>query len=255
MIRFVSPTARAQAVAHALDALGPAEAVAPDVCLVLGGDGTMLRAIHAHGEARAFFGVNCGRLGFLMNDLAGEPAVIARHVWETLATEAWRPYRFPMLPVVARAPTGDLIRERAVNDVVLERSSGQTVHLRVAVDDEVIVDRLVCDGIIVATPLGSTGYSFSAGGPASHPQLHAIHLTAICPHRPRLAPLVLPETSRLQVTVLDAVTRPAHLVVDGGQVEGAVDTIEVSGGGPAVTLGFLDAHDFTVTMIRKLLQP
>lgn len=255
MLRHVSPNRRAQEVATALDALGPMDEVAPDVCLVLGGDGTMLRAIHARPGVRAFFGVNCGRMGFLMNDLEGDAGAIARQVQRLLVADDWRPYRFPMLPMRGGMVAGDVAVEHAVNDLVLERSTGQTCHLRVAVDEVTIVDRLVCDGIIVATPLGSTGYSFSAGGPASHPQLHATHLTAICPHQPRLPPLVLPESACVQVSVLETATRPAHLVVDGLRLEGAVQTLEVAGPRPSVTLGFVDAHDFTATMVRKLLHP
>ena len=85
----------------------------------------------------------------------------------------------------------------------VERQVGQTCHLRVTVDDVEVVGRMVCDGIVAATALGSTAYSFSAGGPAAHRCVRAIQLTAICPHTPRLAPLMLPPASRVRVEVLD----------------------------------------------------
>lgn len=253
-MRVVSaPSERAQAALAALTAVGPVDAVAPGLCLVLGGDGTMLRAIHAHPDATAFLGVNCGRLGFLMNDVEGDPAQVVATVLDALRADAWMGYRFPRLSVRVEAADGGLA-DLAVNDVYLERTTGQTCHLRVTVDGVVVVERLVCDGIIVATPLGSTAYSFSAGGPASHPLVHALHLTAICPHSPRLAPLVLPAHSRVSVEVLEPDRRPARVVVDGAQSVDAVG-LEVRGEGPPVTLGFLAGHDFTATMIRKILHP
>ncbi len=232
------------------------------VCVVLGGDGTMLRAIARYGAGPVYFGVNFGRLGFLMND----PAALARAagVPDAQALDAgmiaalvrgggWHAPGFPRLAMEAVDAAGVVHSGRAINDVYVERERGQTCHLRVTVDGVEVVERMVCDGLIVATALGSTAYSVSAGGPAAHPLLRALHLTAICPHSPRLPPLVLPESSVVAVEVLDAERRPARVVVDGSQT-GDVRRVEVRGGTDEVRIAFLEGHDFVGAMVAKVLR-
>jgi NAD+ kinase len=251
LIRVLSDSPRAVAVAEAVDGLAPS--LPEDLCLVLGGDGTMLRAIHDHGGEWRYFGVNCGYLGFLMNDMAGEPADVARQLVDLFAAERWFTTSFPRLRARATMVDGTTLDALATNDVYVERMSGQTCHLRVVVDGVEAVSRLVCDGIIAASPLGSTAYSFSAGGPACHPLLRGIQLTAICPHAPRLAPLILPDTAVVHVEILDPERRPARAAVDGVQ-HGPVASVEVRASGEHVRLGFATGHDFTATLIRKILR-
>ena len=209
MIVHANDASRARALGAALaDLAGPA-----DLCLVLGGDGTMLRAIQKHGPGFVYFGVNCGHLGFLMNDFPGETAEVAAAVRDTVREGRWFAQAFPRLRMRADTEQG-VVESLALNDVYVERQ-GQTCHLRVTVDGVEVVRKMVADGIVAATPLGSTAYSFSAGGPAAHPLVGAIHLTAICPHIPRLAPLLLPPSSTIRVEVLDPAERPARAVADG----------------------------------------
>ncbi len=252
MIRFVNDAPRARALDAALDVSNlPAGAGPDDLCLVLGGDGTMLRAIQRHGPEFIYFGVNCGHLGFLMNDLPGSVAEVALSVGALMREGNWFVQPFPRLRARARGPDGPW-EARALNDVYIERTA-QTTHLRVTVDGVEVVRHMVADGIVAATPLGSTAYSFSAGGSAAHPLVQAIHLTPICPHIPRLAPLLLPPTSTIVVEVLDA-ERPARAVADG-VASGRVDYLEIASSGDVVRLGFCDGHDFTATLIRKILHP
>lgn len=253
MIRFAAENSRGHKLNAAFERLELPASLAPEVCLVLGGDGTMLRAIHAHGTLHSYLGINCGYLGFLMNDMAGDPDVVARNIAAVLEAEAYVTHGFPRLQMRAITPDGDEIEGVAVNDVYVERQSGQTVHLRVTVDGVEAVHRMVCDGLIAATPLGSTAYSFSAGGAAAHPLVRATQLTAICPHTPRLAPLVLPHSSRIQIHVLDATHRPARCVIDG-QPFGNVEQVDVRGAEVSVRLCFLDGHDFTRTLFAKLIR-
>jgi len=250
--RFVSPSPKAAPLAAAFDALDLRD-LPDDLCLVLGGDGTMLRAVRQYGSTRAYLGVNCGNMGFLMNDVAGEPEVVARLVTDALRAGAWTRSAFPRLRATAELATGAEVEDVAVNDVYVERTSGQTCWLRIHVDGDAAVDPLVADGLIVATPLGSTAYSFSAGGPAAHPRARATLLTAIAPHRPRLAPVVLPPGARVDVEVLDPTERPARVVVDGRQ-HGDVRHVRVRPADDDVTLGYLAGHDFTETMVRKILR-
>ncbi len=247
----VSRNPAAQAFATALRAAG-LPPLPDDLCLVLGGDGTMLQAIHAQGAAATWLGLNFGHLGFLMNDVPAAAAGVA-YVHDRLAARTWQTHSFARLSMVAQTASGP-ITGLAVNDVYVERQSGTTCHLRVWVDGHLLADRLTCDGIIVATPLGSTAYSFSAGGSVSHPLTRSIHLTAICPHTPKLAPIVLPEGARVRIEVLDAERRPARAVIDGVPRED-VRTVEVaSSPGQDVSLAFFEGHDFMRTLLRKVLR-
>lgn len=212
----------------------------------------MLRAIQRHGVDHVYFGVNCGHLGFLMNDFPGPPEEVAGAVADVIRSGRYFIQSFPRLRMCARSASGT-VEASAVNDVYVERQA-QTCHLRVTVDGVEVVRHMVADGIVAATPLGSTAYSFSAGGPAAHPLVQAIHLTAICPHIPRLSPILLPPGAHIHVEVLDADERPARAVADGVPFED-VRQVEIRSSGDAVRLAYRQGHDFTATMIRKILHP
>jgi NAD+ kinase len=251
MRRVVSKNPGATSLAAALDAAGVDALLPPELCLVLGGDGTMLHAIHEHGAEPVYLGLNCGFLGFLMNDLRADDRV--QHALSVLRAGACQQYRFPRLAMRAETAHGP-VKSLAVNDVYVERQSGHTCHLRVIIDGHVLAERVVCDGIIVATPLGSTAYNFSAGGAASHPLARSIHLTPICPHVPHLAPIVLPASARVRIEVLTPEYRPARGVVDG-RAYGDVHAVEVSGRARAdVTIAYFSGHDFTATLLHKVLR-
>lgn len=251
MLRVVSKSPAAQAFAAALDASGPPPSLPEDLCLVLGGDGTMLQAIHARGARATWLGLNFGHLGFLMNDVPAEGGV--EYVRSRLAARAWQRHPFMRLAMGGQSGAGP-VAGLAVNDVYVERQTGTTCHLRVRVDGAVLADRLVCDGIIASTPVGSTAYAFSAGGPAAHPLVRSVHLTAICPHAPKLAPLVLPASARIQVEVLDAGRRPARVVVDGVASDDVRIVDIAHDPDEDVSIAFFDGHDFTRTLLRKVLR-
>ena len=246
----VSRSPAAQRFAAALRSCGLPD-LPDDLGLVLGGDGTMLQAIHARGAGHTWLGLNFGNLGFLMNDVPAEHGV--DYVRSRLASRAWQTHGFFRLGMVAETAEGP-ITGLAVNDVYVERQTGHTCHLRVWVDDHVLAERLTCDGIIVATPLGSTAYSFSAGGSASHPLTRSLHLTAICPHAPKLAPIVLPESASVRIEVLDPQRRPARAVVDGVAREDVRQVVVAARPGEDVSLAFFDGHDFTRTLLGKVLR-
>ena len=245
------PSVRARALADAFERLAPPRELAPDLKVVLGGDGTMLHCIHQHRAQGDFFGINCGNLGFLMNDLEGESDAVVAAVVASVQSGQLRRHSFPCLQLHAQGPGGDIL-DFAVNDVYVARETGQTVHLRVTVDGVVVVSRLICDGLIAATPLGSTAYSFSAGGPAAHPLVQALQLTAICPHSPRLSPMVLPPNTVVEVEVEAPERRPALVSVDG-EDRGRVHRLTVSPAPHRVQLCFTQSHDFTGTLVRKIL--
>lgn len=219
------------------------------VVIVIGGDGFLLHTIAELGHDRTYLGLNAGRVGFLLNDVEDWARVA-----EELVTGAWRVTRFPLLSALGTDTEGHTIQATAVNDVYLERASGQTARLGLTVDGSEVVETLVADGIIVSTALGSTAYNFSAGGPACHPTLRVLAVTPICPHLPRLSPFALPVGSRIDVTVQSHEHRPVRAVADGRQVA-EVTRVSLELADHELRLAHLPEHDFTTRMVRKILHP
>ncbi len=218
------------------------------LCVVVGGDGFMLRTIRELGPAHVYLGLNAGHLGFLLNDV-GDAALVAAAIRD----HAWTARRFPRLSMTARKEDGSRVSAVAVNDLYLERATGQTAHFQVKIDGEVVVKRLICDGLLTSTALGSTAYSYSAGGVPCHPLVRALQVTPIAPHVPRLTPLVLPLTSVVELVALDTERRPVRAVADGVDL-GHVSGMRVADANSDVTLAFFQGHDFTRAMVRKILR-
>lgn len=171
-----------------------------DALLTLGGDGTLLRGARAlGGRAVPILGINLGRLGFLtscgVDDL--EPGV------ERLARGDFTAERRMTLDVRALDEAGaERQRWFALNDVVLHKGGfARMVSLHVAANGESIAS-YSADGIVVATPTGSTAYSLSAGGPIVYPTVETLLLTPICPHSLTQRPLVLPPDATIEVTLV-----------------------------------------------------
>lgn len=218
-----------------------------DLVLVLGGDGHMLACMHEHGVRRTYLGVNCGRVGFLLND-ADDDALI-----QALEDRAWTVREVNRLKLEGRTVDGKKVLDRALNDIYLERMSGQTAHLHIAVDGETIVERLVCDGVIISTALGSTAYALAAGGAACHLGLSLVQLTPIAPHSPRLPSIVLSSDCVIDVTVQHPQKRPVRAVSDGrDHIRVAQVTVRQTRG--KVKLAFLEGHHPTHALVRKLIR-
>jgi NAD+ kinase len=181
-----------------------------DLVVALGGDGTVLRAIRLVGDQRLpVLGVNLGHLGYLAqvepDDL---PAALERFVAGDYSVED----RMMLAVGIRRGPVsgGEIL---ALNDAVLEKPRpGNTVHLAVSVADRPWAT-YVGDGLIVATPTGSTAYSFSARGPILSPRLRALVVTPVSPHMAFDRSLVVAGDERVRVEVAD--DRPVALTVDG----------------------------------------
>ncbi len=217
--------------------------------LVLGGDGFLLHSIHAHGLDPIYLGLNAGRIGFLLNDVADWDRVA-----DQLTRQAWTVHDFSVLTAELQTSAGETIEVQAINDIALERSTGQTAHLELTIDDTLVVDRLVADGVIFSTALGSTAYTVSAGGPACHPSLGLLAVTPIAPHHPRLAPFLLPDRARANVRVIDAFRRPVRAVADGRTLDDIVSCSLVARDAK-VHIAWLEGPDFTERMITKILHP
>jgi len=165
--------------------------------LSVGGDGTVLRTVRALGGRRVpILGVNLGHLGFLTS-VGAEGAGAAL---EAVAAGNYEAEAYPLLE--ARVDGGEAV-DRALNDVVLGwNGTGRAARIGVDVDGERVGD-FVCDGMIVATPMGSTGHALSAGGPILHRRADALVLQPICPHTLSSRTLVLPDGSAVGMTVAE----------------------------------------------------
>lgn len=222
--------------------------VGDELTVVIGGDGFMLHTIEELGFERTYLGLNAGRIGFLLNDVKDWARTA-----DAITSRRWRVWKFPVLEARVQCADGSLHLCKAVNDVVLERQTGQTAHLRLVIDGTEVVGMLTCDGLVFATALGSTAYTFSAGGPACHPTLEILSVTAICPHTPRLAPFLLPTTATARVEVRSAERRPVRAVADGRMIEDVV-AVDLWTSGSEVQIAWFEDHDFTACMVAKILR-
>ncbi|HKJ03500.1 MAG TPA: NAD(+)/NADH kinase [Longimicrobiales bacterium] len=235
-----------------------------DLLVALGGDGTLLRGARmVQGRDIPVFGVNLGQLGFLTNTaevqleaglaqvLDGDGEVDRR---VTLQAQVFSGGA-PGAGVGPGLPKGAILH--ALNDVVVHKPGAARVtpiHLAVGEDDDLEeVGSFSADGVIVATPTGSTAYSLSAGGPIIGPDVECIVVTAICPHALTVRPLVLPATRPLTVRPLDA-SHELQMTVDGqvARILAPQDRVVISRGEHAVSLVRLPGQTFFGTMRRKL---
>jgi len=182
--------------------------------VALGGDGFMLQTLHAMLERRRIvpvFGMNLGTIGFLMNDWRLE------RLEERLARA--KPFRVSPLSMTATTIDGEQCVLPAINEVSLLRETRQTAKLEVTVNDRIVLEELVADGMLVATPAGSTAYNLSANGPILPLGSALLALTPISPFRPRRwRGAILPEKTRIGIRVLEADKRPVSAVADQREI-------------------------------------
>jgi NAD+ kinase len=194
-----------------------------DQIVALGGDGFLLQTLHAMlGRKRIVpvFGMNLGTMGFLMNEWR-ENDLEAR-------IAAAKSFEVHPLRMIAETVDGERVTSPAINEVSLLRETRQTAKLEVTVNDRVVMEELVCDGVLVATPAGSTAYNFSAQGPILPLGSGLLALTPISPFRPRRwRGAILPERAVVTFRVLDARKRPVSAVADQQEVRD-VATVSVA---------------------------
>ncbi len=190
-----------------------------DMLIALGGDGFMLQTLHSMLESRRIvpvFGMNLGTVGFLMNEWRLE------RLDQRLA--AAKAFKVNPLRMTVNTVDGEQFSIPAINEVSLLRETRQTAKLEVQVNDRAVLPELVCDGVLVATPAGSTAYNLSAHGPILPLGSGLIALTPISPFRPRRwRGAILPENTVTRFTVLDPVKRPVSAVADQREVRDVAD--------------------------------
>lgn len=183
-----------------------------DVIVALGGDGFMLTTLHStEGLPLPVYGMNCGTIGFLMNEYSEEnlPERLAQAEVAVVNPLAMR----------AEDAEGRIHTALAINEVSLLRAGPQAAKLRISIDGKVRLEELVCDGALVATPAGSTAYNYSAHGPILPIGSDVLALTAMAAFRPRRwRGALLPKTAKVRFDVLDAGKRPVMADADGRSV-------------------------------------
>jgi NAD+ kinase len=208
-----SPTSLAQGARSRLVAryadVPPEEA---DAIVCLGGDGFMLETLHRNlGRDVPVYGMNCGSVGFLMNEFGEEdlPARLGR-------AQAALLHPLRMSAVTA---TGRVEEALALNEVSLLRQLRQAAKVRITIDGRVRLPELICDGVLVSTPAGSTAYNLSAHGPIVPLSANLLPLTPISAFRPRRwRGALLPSTAEVLFEVLEADKRPVAAVADFTEV-------------------------------------
>ncbi|ENN92261.1 NAD kinase [Bartonella bovis] len=202
-----------------------------DVVVALGGDGTMLRAVRdVMNTGKPIYGMNRGSIGFLMNEFHEKKLptrVAAAHKKEI------HPLR-----MIANTECQKHIEALAINEVSLFRQSYQAAKIRISIDNKVRMEQLNCDGILVATPAGSTAYNLSVQGPILPLMAPLMALTPVSAFRPRRwHGALLPNTMTVRFDMLEANKRPVNAAADNVEVK-SVHSVIISSA-PEITASIL----------------
>lgn len=212
-----SPRPEAQdALRRLRDAYGDAGEREADIIVALGGDGHMLDSLRARmGDGKPVYGMNRGTVGFLMNDFH-EDALVDR-------ISAAEPAHIRPICMRARTVAGAIEERQAINEVSLLRQTVQTGRVRIEIDGACRMEDLACDGVLVATPAGSTAYNLSAHGPILPISARLLALTPISAFRPRRwRGALLPQTAKVRFDVLEPERRPMSASADSQEVRDVV---------------------------------
>jgi NAD+ kinase len=210
---FAADTAEARAASATLaDRFGAVEVDHADAIVALGGDGFLLETLHRFlARGVPIYGMNCGSVGFLLNDYREDdlPARVA-----AAQTVVLHPLRMR-----ATTAAGGIHDALAINEVSLLRQTRQAAKLRIAIDGIDRLAEMICDGVLVSTPAGSTAYNFSAHGPILPLGAGVLALTPISVFRPRRwRGALLPHNARIVIEVLEQPKRPVSAVADSEEV-------------------------------------
>ena len=183
--------------------------------VVLGGDGFMLQTLHGMldtGRVIPAYGLNLGTVGFLMNRFKSGKKLLER-------LNKSRAIAVDPLRMEAFTRSGQTVRCCAINEISLLRETRQTAKIEVSVNDRVRIPELACDGVLLATPAGSTAYNLSANGPILPLDSKTLALTPISPFRPRRwRGAILPDRSHVRFRVLEPEKRPVAAVADQREI-------------------------------------
>lgn len=203
-----------QKLAHRYGSTPPEQA---DVIVALGGDGLMLQTLHRHMNSSVpIYGMNCGSIGFLMNEY-DEERLLER--LEQAESSEIRP-----LHMRATTADGQVHEALAINEISVFRQTAQAAKLEIRIDGKRRMEELICDGILVATPTGSTAYNLSAHGPILPIDSPLLALTPISPFRPRhWRGALLPNTAQVKIVIREPFKRPLSAVADHTEIRSVLE--------------------------------
>ena len=218
------------------DKYGQYSLLESDIVVAIGGDGFMLEVIHkAYQLRKPVFGMKGGTLGFLMNSFDTEGLI------ERIQTAV--PQKLYPLRMQAETYAGHKVTSLAFNEVVIQRASRQAAKVKIFVDNHLRLEELVCDGVMVSTPAGSTAYNLSVSGPVLPIGSNVLALTPVSPFRPRRwRGAILPHTSEVRFEVLQHDKRPVSLTADHVEVDDIKHVIVVEEQEQAMALLYDNDH-------------
>lgn len=220
-----------------------------DVIVALGGDGFMLETLHGtFGREVAIYGMNCGTVGFLMNEFDGEDLPQRLGAAEMVCLHPLR--------MRARTRDGSHAEALAINEVALFRESRQAAKIRIQIDGVARLAELVCDGVLVATPAGSTAYNLSAHGPILPLGTPLLALTPISAFRPRRwRGALLPEGVEVRLEVLESDKRPVSATADFTEIRDVVEVVVKQERGTRLRLLFDPEHNLEERILKEQFIP
>ena len=226
---------------HVYGEAGEAEA---DIIVALGGDGHMLDTLRGRlKDKKPVYGMHRGTVGFLMNDYREEDLV------DRLASA--EPVRIRPLVALCETAAG-IVEERAFNEVSLFRQTAQSAKLRILVDGAERMPEVLCDGVLVATPAGSTAYNFSAHGPILPIDSRLLALTPISAFRPRRwRGALLPHRAQVRFEVLEAERRPVSATADNLETRSVLSVDVREDTSAPLTLLFDPGHALDERVLRE----
>lgn len=179
-----------------------------DAIVALGGDGLMLKVLHRYmGSNTKIYGMNRGSVGFLMNEYKPDNLIERINSANT--------YILHPLQMIVETSSSEVKQALAVNEVSLLRETNQAAKLQILVDDKLMLESLVADGIIVATPAGSTAYNYAANGPIIPLGGNLLSMTPISPFRPRRwRGALINKSKKITFNIMNAEKRPVSVVAD-----------------------------------------
>ncbi|TXL76295.1 NAD kinase [Vineibacter terrae] len=220
-----------------------------DIVVALGGDGLMLHTLHRlMRDGTPIFGMNRGTVGFLLNTYR-----------ETGLLQRLRNAKQVTLnPLIMQATTvgGRKAEARAINEVSLLRQTRQTAKIAISVDGNRRLEELACDGVLVATPAGSTAYNLSAHGPILPLGAGLLALTPISPFRPRRwRGAILPRSVQVTFDVMEPTRRPVSAVADFTEVQDVAQVTVMEDSNHTLTLLFDPEHHLEERILKEQFQP
>ncbi len=237
---------------EALRAKGTLEALHPsvhpseaEVLVALGGDGFMLETMHTYLDSHiSIYGIHCGSIGFLMNDFSPQDFLNRLHNAKSTP--------FYPLEMTVHQNSGNTKESLAFNEVSLLRETRQAAKIQITVDEVIRLQELICDGVLVSTPAGSTAYNLSAHGPIIPLGAPLLALTPISAFRPRRwKGALLPDNAHVTFTILEPQKRPVSAVADFTEIRDVTSVSVCQSKTHHVSLLFDHDHNLDERILRE----